>query len=203
MDSEEKKSKKFDEGEKILKEEIEDESEEELEEKLEDLDLTIKKPKRKKVLERDLVDDSEFAKLLEENKFKEDSQKEIPIGNLEQEVFSFSGFEKRTDPMVEASKEDDPFKYNSSEGNQEGPKYLTGGDSVEHFDAPSKIDIMQLGRAQESIGGTPIGFESSPQSKLVENTLQEKYNPVSFSKKDLNKKEAFEKEAIKYKPSNS
>jgi hypothetical protein len=93
--------------------------------------------------------------------------------------------------------ENGSFKYNPTERKPEGPKYL-------HYEGKVVENIVQRTEVPNIGKGNPferreVGFEGSPQTKMVAQESFEKYTPAKkVDKEKLGKEKLFERKEIKY-----
>jgi hypothetical protein len=120
---------------------------------------------------------------------------ELRATDLEQDLSNVAGLEENK------KENDNPFKYKVGSDLSEGPKYITSETEIERATAPTRKDIVTLGREQ-NIFPREIGFSASPTAKIGEEGSSGRYElPDKFDINKAGKDDPFKKQEVKYEPS--
>ena len=170
------------------------------------IDLTLKTPKKKKVI-KDIIDDSKFLQLLEQQRQNfSPSLDQIDIAtptirttDLEQQV----GFSEQPQNSLDNNgNKDNQFKYIAGPSDSNTPKYISSREDAERIiqtqrvnplefrkDVPFETNVREADRSSF--------FEQRSNSRSIET-----YVPIkNFDKEKVGKADPFKKQEVLYSPS--
>jgi len=171
------------------------------------IDLTLKRPKRKKII-KEIIDDSKFLQLLEQQQRQDSSpsldQVEVATPTRATDLEQQLGFTPIQDNSETKDNKDEPFKYTAGPSDSNTPKYITSREENERVIQAQRTNPLEFRREKpfetnvQEIGRSEF-FEQSAGSKSIET-----YVPIkNFDKEKVGKADPFKKEEVQYSPSDS